>query len=264
MRGEVRVEVGVGEAALLQSRDRSALRSTNAFARRNRSVRKSSSTCATCSIRPISFAWRRYRHEVGTVGRFDHGDGVVAIGHGAGEPGVQHLLADLIHHRGERVFLAGEVRVERAGRDAGLGGDVGDPRIEEAVALEHPAGGSDQRLARPRPASAGRGPACLRWELAPHSHRRGNLHRVEIGFNFDYLAPDRGACRPSRRDHRRRQRHRPCAGESGSLPRARARSRSPTSISTAPRRSRAEIGGLAVRTDVSREAEIAALVARAP
>jgi hypothetical protein len=64
-------------------------------------------------------------------------------------PGVQHLLLDLGHDRGEDGRLAVEVGVERPVRDARLLGDVGDAGADVAVPLEDPPRRADQRRAVP-------------------------------------------------------------------------------------------------------------------
>jgi hypothetical protein len=58
---------------------------------------------------------------------------------------MQHLLLDLFENSRESIVLALEVRVEGAVGEAGLLGDVGHARIDEAVALEDHARGVDQR-----------------------------------------------------------------------------------------------------------------------
>src|SRR5699024_3170613 len=57
---------------------------------------------------------------------------------------VEHVLLSVIEHSSESLLLAVEVGVERARGALGLFGDVGQPRIDEAITFEHDSGGGDQ------------------------------------------------------------------------------------------------------------------------
>jgi hypothetical protein len=74
----------------------------------------------------------------------------------AGAHGGVQVVHRLGHERPEDGGLGAEVGVEAAVRDPGRRRDVGDPGLEEAVALEHLAGGDQQPGPHPAAALGGR------------------------------------------------------------------------------------------------------------
>ena len=86
----------------------------------------------------------------------------------------------VVEDRLEDVFFAGEVVVERAGGDAGLGGDVGDLGVAEAGLAEDPHGRFHDRLAIDGTALLAHG-ATLAFDATIRGHETATANAVRRG-----------------------------------------------------------------------------------